>query len=68
MQDQVRQREGQIIGSAGPTTNSHVDKYTPEMLDKELKAWCWRSPGCRGHEEKWCSILCSGKVDRCITF
>ena len=30
-------REGQIIGSAGPTTSSRMDKYTPEMLDKGLK-------------------------------
>ena len=25
-------REGQVIGSAGPTTSSRMDKYTPEML------------------------------------
>lgn len=30
-------REGQIIGSAGPTTSSRMDKYTLEMLDKGLK-------------------------------
>ena len=30
-------KEGQIIGSAGPTTSSRMDKYTPEMLDKGLK-------------------------------
>ena len=30
-------REGQIIGSAGPTTSSRMVKYTPEMLDKGLK-------------------------------
>ena len=30
-------REGQVIGSAGPTTSSRMDKYTPEMLDKGLK-------------------------------
>ena len=29
-------REGQVIGSAGPTTSSRMDKYTPEMLDKGL--------------------------------
>ena len=23
-------REGQVIGSAGPTTSSRMDKYTPE--------------------------------------
>ena len=30
-------REGQVIGSAGPTTSTRMDKYTPEMLDKGLK-------------------------------
>lgn len=30
-------REGQIIGSAGPTTSSRMDKYTPAMLDAGLK-------------------------------
>lgn len=26
-------REGRIIGSAGPTTSSRMDKYTPTLLD-----------------------------------
>jgi fumarate hydratase subunit beta len=30
-------REGQVIGSAGPTTSSRMDKYTPRMLDAGLK-------------------------------
>lgn len=30
-------REGQVIGSAGPTTSSRMDKYTPLLLDKGLK-------------------------------
>lgn len=30
-------REGQVIGSAGPTTSSRMDKYTPTLLDLELK-------------------------------
>ena len=30
-------RPGQIIGSAGPTTSSRMDKYTPDMLDSGLK-------------------------------
>lgn len=29
-------REGRIIGSAGPTTSSRMDKYTPELLDLQL--------------------------------
>lgn len=28
---------GQVIGSAGPTTSSRMDKYTPLLLDKGLK-------------------------------
>lgn len=31
-------REGQVIGSAGPTTASRMDKYTPALLDLGLKA------------------------------
>ena len=30
-------REGQVIGSAGPTTSSRMDKYAPSLLDKGLK-------------------------------
>lgn len=30
-------REGRIIGSAGPTTSSRMDKYAPELLDMGLK-------------------------------
>lgn len=31
------EREGQVIGSAGPTTSSRMDKYTPLLLDNGLK-------------------------------
>ena len=30
-------KEGQIIGSAGPTTSSRMDKYTPLLLNHGLK-------------------------------
>lgn len=30
-------REGRPIGSAGPTTASRMDKYTPQLLDLGLK-------------------------------
>lgn len=30
------EKEGQVIGSAGPTTSSRMDKYTPELLDRGL--------------------------------
>ncbi len=29
-------REGRVIGSAGPTTSTRMDKYTPELLDLGL--------------------------------
>lgn len=31
-------KEGQVIGSAGPTTSSRMDVYTPELLDLGLGA------------------------------
>ena len=31
-------REGQVIGSAGPTTASRMDKYAPRLLDLGEKA------------------------------
>ncbi|MEG2440503.1 MAG: Fe-S-containing hydro-lyase [Acetivibrio sp.] len=30
-------REGQIIGSAGPTTSSRMDKYTPLLIENGLR-------------------------------
>lgn len=30
-------REGRLIGSAGPTTSSRMDKYAPLLMDKGLK-------------------------------
>ncbi|MCR5367260.1 MULTISPECIES: Fe-S-containing hydro-lyase [Eubacterium] len=30
-------RPGEVIGSAGPTTSSRMDKYTPLLLEKGLK-------------------------------
>lgn len=30
-------KPGQVIGSAGPTTSSRMDKYTPLLLDRGLK-------------------------------
>ena len=30
-------KEGQVIGSAGPTTSSRMDKYTPLLLDNGVK-------------------------------
>lgn len=41
-------REGQVIGSAGPTTASRMDKYTPELLDMGLSGMIGK--GTRGSE------------------
>ncbi len=30
-------RDGQVIGSAGPTTSTRMDRYTPKLLDLGLK-------------------------------
>lgn len=30
-------REGRVIGSAGPTTSSRMDKYAPALLDRGLR-------------------------------
>ena len=30
-------KPGQIIGSAGPTTSSRMDKYTPKLMESGLK-------------------------------
>ena len=38
-------REGQVIGSAGPTTSSRMDKYTTEMLDKGIKGMVGKGKG-----------------------
>ena len=43
-------REGNVIGSAGPTTASRMDKYTPELLDMGLRGMIGkgkRSKSCR---------------------
>ena len=54
-------REGQVIGSAGPTTSSRMDKYTPDMLDAGLKGMVGKGktlPGSdRGYETKSCGVL-----------
>lgn len=31
-------REGRVIGSAGPTTSTRMDKYTPRLLDLGMSA------------------------------
>ncbi len=38
-------REGQVIGSAGPTTASRMDKYTPALLDLGLAGMIGKGKG-----------------------
>ncbi len=43
-------RPGQVIGSAGPTTASRMDKFAPELLDRGLR--CMIGKGRRSDEVK----------------
>lgn len=43
-------REGRAIGSAGPTTSSRMDKYTPALLERGLS--CMIGKGKRSKEVK----------------
>lgn len=43
-------REGNVIGSAGPTTSSRMDKYTPALLDLGMK--CMIGKGKRSKDVK----------------
>ncbi|MFH1238938.1 MAG: Fe-S-containing hydro-lyase [bacterium] len=37
-------RKGTVIGSAGPTTSSRMDKYTPQILARGLKGMIGKGP------------------------
>ncbi len=41
---------GQVIGAAGPTTSYRMDRYTPSLLERGLKAMIGKGP--RGKEVK----------------
>jgi len=47
-------REGRVIGSAGPTTSSRMDKYTPALIDRGLRAMIGK--GRRSEEVKKAAI------------
>ncbi len=53
------ERDGQVIGSAGPTTSSRMDKYTPQLLDLGLKGMIGKG---RRSEEVIASIVKNGAV------
>lgn len=52
-------REGRVIGSAGPTTASRMDKYTPRLLDLGMAAMIGK--GKRSNEVKE-AIMRNGAV------
>lgn len=52
-------REGRPIGSAGPTTASRMDRYTPRLLDLGLRVMVGK--GRRSQEVKD-SLVCNGAV------
>ena len=52
-------KPGQVIGSAGPTTSSRMDKYTPLLLDLGLK-------GMIGKGKRSDSVKASVKKNRAI--
>ncbi len=56
------EREGQIIGSCGPTTSSRMDTFTPLMLDMGLCAMIGKGPR---SEEVRQSILKNGAAYFC---
>ena len=52
-------RKGRAIGSAGPTTSSRMDKYTPDFLDRGLRGMIGK--GKRSEEVK-AAIVRNGAV------
>lgn len=52
-------REGRAIGSAGPTTSSRMDKYTPALLDLGLKGMIGKGKRSREVQE---AIVRNGAV------
>lgn len=52
-------REGRVIGSAGPTTSSRMDKYTPTLLDLGLKGMIGKG---KRSEEVIASIIKNSSV------
>lgn len=54
-------REGQVIGSAGPTTSSRMDKYAPVLLERGLK-------GMIGKGKRSDSVINSMKKNTAVYF
>lgn len=54
-------RKGKVIGSAGPTTASRMDRYTPELLDLGLK-------GMIGKGKRSKEVIDSMIKNKCVYF
>jgi len=54
-------REGQVIGSAGPTTATRMDRYTPRLLDLGLKAMI-------GKGKRSADVIEAMKRNKCVYF
>ena len=52
-------REGRAIGSAGPTTASRMDKYTPRLLDLGMGAMIGKGKRSKAVMD---AIVCNGAV------
>jgi len=52
-------RPGAVIGSAGPTTSSRMDKYTPALLERGLK-------GMLGKGKRSPEVIESIKKNKCV--
>ena len=57
-------REGRPIGSAGPTTASRMDKYTPRLLDLGLGAMVGKGKRTQAVKEQQLSIS-AGRNMKC---
>lgn len=55
------EKEGQVIGSAGPTTSGRMDSYTPLLLDEGLK-------GMIGKGSRGVKVLDSIKKNKAVYF
>lgn len=54
-------REGQVIGSAGPTTSTRMDKYTPLLLDLGLS-------GMIGKGRRGADVIDAIKANKAVCF
>ena len=60
------ERPGQVIGSAGPTTASRMDKYAPTLLNLGLKGMIGKGKRCGCKESG--IVFCSSRWRRRIDF